>query len=73
MARISLQHPQNLLGRHVRGVQVFGGMRFPFQGVVECVVVPAPAFESKHDVSMFIGEDFVSVSDCITLDYCDKA
>lgn len=75
MAHINIAHPTALLGRHVVGSYRYGddGPVWPIDGVVECVVVPAPAFAHEHEVSIFVGGDFVSVRDCIALDYAQAA
>jgi hypothetical protein len=75
MARINIAHPTSLLGRHVVGAYQYeaSGPVWPFSGVVECVVLPAPGFEDHHGVSIFVGGDFVDVGDCIALDYAQAA
>jgi len=71
MAHINIAHPTALLGRHVLGSYRYDetGPTWPIDGVVECVVVPAPGFEHEHGVSIFVGGDFVAVSDCLRLDF----
>lgn len=70
MARLNISHPTALLGRRVTGAyRSSSGYLWPFEGVVECVCVPAPAFAREHDVSFFVGGDFISVKDCTRLEY----
>lgn len=74
MARAIISHPTALLGRHVVGSYRYGddGPVWPIDGIVECITLPAPGFASEHDVSIFVGGDFVSVRDCISLDYAPQ-
>lgn len=68
MAKLNIPHPTNLLGRHVYGSYRCGHYVFPFDGVVECVVVPAPG-ETKHQVEFYVSGEYVSLRDCINLQY----
>lgn len=72
MAILNIQHPTALLDRHVRGIERLDGIDYPFDGIVECVTVPAPS-SKRHGVEFFVGEQFVSVSDCVVLDFVPRA
>lgn len=72
MALITISQPVNLLGRRVRGSYRSSpdGPVWDFDGVVECVVLPAPGFEEKHGVCFFVADsEFVDIRDCIEIDY----
>lgn len=71
MALINISHPTAMLGRHVVGTYRYGkdGPTWEINGVVECITLPAAAYIEDHDVSIFVGGDFISIHDCITLDY----
>ena len=66
-AQLKLKNPTDLLGRTVEGLEGFDGRLFPFRGVVEAVVVPAPG--SAHQVEFYVSGQYISVSDCVKLDY----
>lgn len=72
MAIINLKRPADLLGRSVVGSYRLGGYEFEFSGVVECLVLPAPG-NTDHHVEFFVCGEFVSLSDCLKLDYLDTS
>lgn len=68
MAKLNIPHPTNLLGRHVHGSYRCGVYVFPFDGIVECVVIPEPGSKT-HQVEFFVSGEYVSLADCIHFDY----
>ena len=68
MARPNIHHPTALLGRYVRGVESLNGLRYPFEGIVECVSIPAPGFR-QHCVEFFVDGQFISQKDCVVLEF----
>lgn len=75
MALINISQPTSLLGRRVVGSYRTdrNGPVWPFDGHVECVVIPAPGFDDEHDVAFFVSGEFISIHDCISLDYAPPA
>jgi hypothetical protein len=67
MAVINIKRPADLLGRSVCGAYRLGTDEFTFAGIVEAVVLPAPG--SRFGVEFFVCDEYVSLSDCIKLDY----
>lgn len=67
-AQLKLKNPTDLLGRTVEGLERFDGRLLPFRGVVEAVVVPAPG-SVTHQVEFYVAGQYISVSDCVKLDY----
>ena len=71
MAKFNIQHPLALLGRRVKGVEVWNGYVKPFDGIVECVAVkPTSSKRFPYAVEFCIqGQDFIDVADCTVFDY----
>jgi len=68
MARLSIPYPQALLGRHVKGTYLCGGVPFSFNGIVEAVNIPMP--RSRHfKLEMYVSGEFITVEDCTALDF----
>lgn len=68
MATVNLKRPTDLLGRHVHGVYCLGSDQYTFDGPVEAVILPAPGFPG-HEVELYVNGEYVSLSDCRSLDY----
>jgi hypothetical protein len=68
MAKINIQHPLALLGRRVKGSEVFLGHTVHFDGVVECVSVQQGK-GSRYSVEICVGGNFIDVDDCTALDF----
>lgn len=66
MAKFNIQHHLALLGRRVRGVEVFLGFTRPFEGIVECVAVQRSS--EGYYVEFCVGGDFIAAEDCTELE-----
>lgn len=60
--------PSVLLGRTVTGCYRSGDQVIPFYGMVEAVVIPVPG-SVTHQVEFYVSGEYVSLSDCIQLDF----
>lgn len=71
MAKFNIQHPLSLLGRRVKGVAVWNGYTYPFDGIVECVAVkPSTSKRFPYQVEFCVeGQDFIDVQDLTSFDY----
>lgn len=67
MAKFNIQHPLALLGRRVRGTEVFLGHTVHFDGIVECVAVQLSG-PNRYSVEVCVGGNFVDVDDCTAFD-----
>lgn len=73
MATINVKRPIDLLGRSVRGTyRSLAHYTFDFEGVVEAIVIPAPG-NTDHQVEFYVCGEYVSLRDCIALDYVPVA
>lgn len=68
MATIHVKRPATLLGRSVVGTYRSGADIYPFHGTVEAVVLPLPG-STEHCVEFYVGGEYISLPDCITLDF----
>lgn len=66
MAKLNATRTTALLGRRVSGSYALGGVSYPFQGVVEAVVLPAPG--TAHALEFYVSGEYVSVADCDRLE-----
>ena len=66
MAKLNATCPTALLGRHVTGCYSLGGDSYPFRGLVEAVVMPAPG--SQHQIEFYVSGEYIALADCERFD-----